>query len=153
MTNRIQLALPLVAMLCLSVFVDAFQVSRLFAGSTGSSQRPESRTRQQVDLIELNHFIDDQGREVFQQVIFYDWSRPDQCFHVRAWRLIKKPGQLPRRQWKPKGYLCSWQDSEVTREVWSGAMRETWTQKDPERVNRSILPENQRRPLWPKKAR
>ena len=107
-------------------------------------------TRREVDLIELNHFIDDQGREVFQQLVFYDWSRPDQCFHVRAWRLVKKQTQLPRRHWKPKGYLCTWQDNHKTREVWSESLRETWSQKDPERVNREILPENQRKPLWPK---
>ncbi|TWU04433.1 hypothetical protein [Stieleria varia] len=108
------------------------------------------RTRQDVDLIELNHFLDDQGREVFQQLIFYEWSRHDREFHVRAWRLIKQPGQMPRRQWKPDGYLCSWRDNALTREVWSPSLRETWTQKDPERVNRQILPENLRRPLWPK---
>ncbi len=109
------------------------------------------RTREEVDLIELNHFLDDQGREVFQQLIFYDWSRHDREFHVRAWRLIKKPQQEPRRHWKPAGYLCSWRDNAVTREVWSPALRETWTQKDPERVNRKMLPENLRMPLWPKK--
>ena len=40
--------------------------------------------RQRVDLIELNHFVDEDGREVFRQVIFYDWSKSHKRFHVRA---------------------------------------------------------------------
>jgi len=30
--------------------------------------------REQVDLVELNHFYDEQGRLVFDQLIFYDWA-------------------------------------------------------------------------------
>ncbi len=105
-------------------------------------------TRANVDLVELNHFLDDNGREVFRQVVFFDWCGEQRQFHVRAWRLVKQPSQLPRRVWEPSGYLVRWQDKSVTREVWSKSMRETWTQEDPERVNRRILPENERRPLW-----
>ncbi|QDT09294.1 hypothetical protein [Stieleria marina] len=107
-----------------------------------------SVARQRVDMIELNHFIDDQGREVFRQVIFYDWSKPEKQFHVRAWRLIKKPSQLPERRWNPDQYQCTWHDEGILRHVWAPSMRETWTQRDPERVNRALLPEDQRIPLW-----
>ena len=56
---------------------------------SGPSTGPDSSiTRTQVDLIELNHFMDEEGREVFQQVIFYDWCKVNKRFHVRAWRLI-----------------------------------------------------------------
>lgn len=108
--------------------------------------------RQRVDMIELNHFIDDQGREVFRQVIFYDWSKQKKQFHVRAWRLVKKPSQLPQRRWNPDQYQCTWHDEGLLRQVWSPTMRETWTQQDPERVNRDLLPENQRTPLWTPKV-
>ena len=105
--------------------------------------------RQRVDLIELNHFVDEDGREVFRQVIFYDWCELDHRYHVRAWRLIKKPAQLPRRSWDPPMVQCTWGDEGLTKQVWAPRMRETWTQRDPERVNRTFLPEDQRVPLWP----
>ena len=104
--------------------------------------------RQRVDMIELNHFVDEEGREVFRQVIFYDWSDAHQRFHVRAWRLVKKPAQLPQRRWDPAMFQCTWHDEGLLRQVWAPTMRETWTQRDPERVNREFLPENQRVPLW-----
>ena len=113
-----------------------------------------STVRQRVDMIELNHFVDEDGREVFRQVIFYEWSKQHKRYHVRAWRLVKKPSQLPQRRWNPAIYQCTWHDDGLLRQVWRPTMRETWTQKDPERVNRKLLPEDQRVPLWvPKLAR
>ena len=120
----------------------------LLIGVAPNSSTSPAPIRQRVDMIELNHFVDDEGREVFQQVIFYDWSKAHDCFHVRAWRLIKKPSQLPQRRWDPKQYQCTWNDEGLLRQVWAPSMRETWTQRDPERVNRAILPEEQRIPLW-----
>lgn len=101
-----------------------------------------------VDLIELNHFIDEEGREVFQQVIFYDWSASRHRFHVRAWRLVKSPRHLPQRRWNPTRVECRWHDDGVLRTVVAPKLRETWTQHDPERANRKWLPEDQRVPLW-----
>jgi len=107
---------------------------------------------EQVDLIELNHFIDEDGREVFRQVIFYDWSESHHRFHVRAWRLVKEESQLPRRRWNPSRYQCTWHDEGLLRRVTARHLRETWSQKDPERVNRKLLPEDQRIGLFtPKK--
>lgn len=103
--------------------------------------------RDRVDLIELNHFVDSSGRHVFDQVIFYEWSLQHRRYHVRAWRLIKSPSQLPTRHWNPAGYRCTWHDDGVLREVWSSAFRETWSQEDPERTNRKILPEDERNGL------
>ena len=105
-------------------------------------------TRQSVDLIELNHYVDEEGREVFRQLIFYDWSPSYKRFHVRAWRLVKHPSQLPQRRWSPALYQCTWRDEDKIRLVTAPTMRETWTQDDPERANREWLPESQRVPLW-----
>ena len=109
--------------------------------------------RQQVDLIELNHFIDENGREVFKQVIFYDWSKTHRRFHVRAWRLIKSPDQLPVRSFQPRRYTCTWNEDELRKEVWAPSMRETWSQEDPERKNRKHLAEDRRIPLWTSRKR
>ncbi|MEX2173830.1 MAG: hypothetical protein WD872_05670 [Pirellulaceae bacterium] len=107
----------------------------------------EDVAREQVDLIEVNHFYDEQGRLVFDQVIFYDWA-PEQSRHmVRAWRLVKNPAQLPERDWREGGYQAVWQDGEVLRQVHARSMRETWTQYDPELVEREYLPKERRKEL------
>lgn len=118
--------------------------AHVLAGSS-SANRPVIRER--VDLIELNHFIDEDGREVFRQVIFYEWSEPQRRFHVRAWRLVKSEDQIPKRRWNPRRVECTWHDDGYLRQVWAPNLRETWTQRDPERVNRQYLPEDQRVPL------
>ena len=45
---------------------------------TATAYQPvENVTTDEVDLIEVNHFHDEHGRLVFDQVIFYDWSTVD----------------------------------------------------------------------------
>jgi hypothetical protein len=112
-----------------------------------SSHPAEDVARERVDLIEVNHFFDEQGRLVFDQVIFYDWSGDHSRYMVRDWRLVKNASQLPQRDWQCGGYLAVWQDGEVMRRVGSEAMRETWTQYDPELVEREYLPKDERRKL------
>jgi hypothetical protein len=100
-----------------------------------------------VDLVEVNHFYDELGRLVFDQVIFYDWSANDGRHMVRAWRLVKNDAQLPQRDWERGGYLSVWHDGDVLRQIRAAAIRETWTQYDPELVEREWLPKEQRREL------
>lgn len=107
----------------------------------------EDVAREDVDLIEVNHFFDEQGRLVFDQVIFYDWSVTDARFQVRAWRLLKSPKQLPRRDWKQGDYIAIWYDGEQLRKVRARALHETWTQYDPELIEREFLPKEKRREL------
>jgi len=108
---------------------------------------PEDVARESVDLIELNHFYDEHGRLVFDQVIFYDWSPSDARYNVRAWRLVKNPAQLPQRDWNGGGYSAMWQDGEQIRNIRSKSIRETWTQYDPELVEREYLPKEKRKEL------
>jgi hypothetical protein len=107
----------------------------------------EDVARESVDLIELNHFYDEHGRLVFDQVIFYDWSAAEARYNVRAWRLVKSSAQLPQRDWKGGGYSAMWQDGEQIRHIHSKSIRETWTQYDPELVEREYLPKERRREL------
>jgi hypothetical protein len=104
-------------------------------------------TRESVDLIELNHFYDEHGRLVFDQVIFYDWSASEARYNVRAWRLVKNPAQLPQRDWAAGGYTAMWHDGEQIRHLRSKSIRETWTQYDPELVEREYLPKERRKEL------
>ena len=108
---------------------------------------PETVARDEVDLVELNHFYDDNGKHIFDQLIFYDWSGEESRFQVRAWRLIKSPSQMPQRNWKSGEYESVWHDGDVLRKIYAASFRETWTQYDPELVERSSLPREQRREL------
>ena len=112
----------------------------------------EDVARESVDLIELNHFYDEHGRLVFDQVIFYDWSSADARYNVRAWRLVKNPAQLPQRDWSTGYFSAMWQDGEQLRHVQSQSFRETWTQYDPELVEREYLPKERRKELRTVKA-
>ena len=103
--------------------------------------------RESVDLMELNHFYDENGRLVFTQQIFYDWSHRDHRYQVVDWRLVKKPEQEPERDWRNGGYVSTWQDGEILRQVRSLAIRETWEQFDPELVEREFLAKEHRRGL------
>lgn len=100
--------------------------------------------RDSVDLVEVNHYHDARGQHVFDQLIFYDWSSQKRRFQVRAWRLIKSENQVPRRDHRSGNWLVRWHDDGVMREVTATSRRETWTQYDPELVQRDNLPQEQR---------
>lgn len=105
----------------------------------------EDVMRDSVDLMELNHFYNEHGSLVFDQIIFYDWC--NDRFQVRAWRLVKNSNQIPTRDWQRGGYSALWWDGEILRFVISKSIRETWTQYDPELVEREFLPQERRREL------
>ena len=114
--------------------------------SVAISPREDVAT-ERVDLIEVNHFYDDQGRLVFDQLLFYDWSHDDARYQLRAWRMVKNSSQLPQRNWQSGGYSSVWQDGEVLRKVVSPTTRESWTQYDPELTEREFLPKERRKEL------
>jgi hypothetical protein len=100
-----------------------------------------------VDLMEINHFHDEKGNLVFDQIIFYDWSPYHGRYQVRDWRLLKTAAQLPQRDWRQRGFVAVWHDGDVLRKVRSDAVRESWTQYDPELTEREFLPKESRREL------
>ena len=100
-----------------------------------------------ADVIELNHYYDEQGNLVFDQLIFWEWWGEESAYHVFAWRFVKSPSQIPRRDWHRGGYVIIWHDSGQLRRVRSPARRETWTQYDPEVYDRRFVPQDQRRGL------
>lgn len=117
----------------------------LFAALTFHPQ--EFVARDEVDLIEVNHYYDEYGKHVFDQLIFYDWSSQESRFHVRAWRLIKHDSQVPHRDWVKDEFVTTWKDGDLLRTVRAEMLRETWTQYDPELLERAALPKSQRREL------
>jgi len=109
--------------------------------------KSDNVARQSVDLVEVNHFYDEQGSLVFDQDLFYNWNDIDARYDVLAWRLIKSPNQIPQRDWQNGGYSCFWKDGEQIRHINAKAFKETWTQYDPELLEREILPKERRKEL------
>jgi hypothetical protein len=99
---------------------------------------PRAELPERVDLLETNHFHDSEGREVFVQHIAYDWHTRHGCHHVAAWALCKSEARhdFTRGEW-----VVSFKDREFRAPVY----RESWTQRDPELVDREAWPVNQRR--------
>lgn len=103
-----------------------------------------------VDLVELNHYYNDKGRHVLDQLIFYDWSSHAGRFQIRDWRMVKRASQIPHRDWRLGHFVAVWHDpleGNVLRKMHAMSMRETWTQYDPEIVERSFLKKDKRRKL------
>lgn len=110
--------------------------------------------RECVDSAYLNHFYDEHGRLVFDQLIFRDWSEADARFNVRAWRLIRNPYQLPVKDWSTGRYVSFWKDGEQLRRVEAKSFIEDWTQWDVELADREFFAKERRRGLLtPKRMR
>jgi len=103
--------------------------------------------RDRVDVIELNHYYNDRGQLIFDQIIFWDWCPTAGRLKVRAWRLVKSAWHLPERDWQRGGWSALWLDGDRLRAVYAGAFRETWTQYDPEIEDRRLYDVTQRRKL------
>ncbi|MBW3596936.1 MAG: hypothetical protein KY475_06630 [Planctomycetes bacterium] len=132
--------------------MDALSAALALCLSAAALTPAEEVAIDQVDLVEVNHFYDEHGRRVFDQVIFYDWSPGAGRYQVRAWRLLKSQSQFPIKNWERGDFTAVWHDGEVLREVRAASFRETWTQYDPELVERDYLPKDRRRelmkPVW-----
>ena len=101
-----------------------------------------------VDRIEYNHYSSASGGHVFDQLIFWDWSSQRKRFDVREWRLVKDESMVPRRC--RDGWRVVFYDDGVPREVVAKSMQETFTQFDPETLERTALATEQRLPLFEK---
>ncbi len=113
-----------------------------------------------VDLIELNHFYDPCGRHVYDQVIFYHLAPETGHYRVRAWCLVEDRETLSRRPTRDAhtGLVrVEWfeSDQKLLRRLHSPMYRESWTQVDPERLDKRKLDERLRLSLVqsPQRAR
>lgn len=98
------------------------------------------------DRVEFNHFYDDQGRHVFDQVIWYDWV--DGWGHrIGAWRLVKNTNTIPTFNRQSGKYESLWYDNDILRKVSAKYMIESWEQYDIELVGRETWPKEKRRDL------
>jgi hypothetical protein len=116
------------------------------SGATLSSRVISER----VDLVELNHWHDNLGRHAYDQVIFYKWSPDYRRFHVIAWFMVEHDlARVPTKLADVDEYVVNWydRDAKVQRQVRAGLYRETFSQVDPEQLNRKFLDEKYRTSL------
>ncbi len=119
-------------------------ISFLFLAICLASDPPATAITQHVDLIEINHYYDDAGKSVFDQLIYYNWDQHANRFNVCAWRLIKNPNQLPVRQPASGKYMSTWHDDKLLLVVYADRTMESWTQYDPETMERTFFPKENR---------
>jgi hypothetical protein len=107
-----------------------------------------SKANDHVDLVELNSFFDCNGRHVYDQTIFYEWNPSLHRYHVRAW-VLSDGDKQPQRDYRTGLYVTKYteRDSKLERTITSTHYRRSWTQVDPERDNKRLLPENERHAL------
>jgi hypothetical protein len=99
-------------------------------------------------VIELNTTYDFDGRELFKQNIYWLWNERLGRLECRGFNIIKHESQIPRPDCcGRKHYTTLWRDGEVNRLVVADSFKETWTQHDPELVEREYLPKELRREL------
>jgi len=108
---------------------------------------PDVAIADYVDVIEINHYYDEQGKLVFDQLLFFEWSPAESCYHLRAWRLVKTRSHIPQKDWVRGDYVATFHDGDSLRTVRAKVLRETWTQYDPELIERERLPKERRREL------
>lgn len=102
-----------------------------------------------VDKIELNHVYNHTGDVILSQLIFWDWNCQDSRFYVRDWRMYKTGMRPIRRRWMT--YVVSFSDNDGKyRRIYAPQFCETWTYYDPEVLDRSYLPAEQRQKLGSK---
>jgi hypothetical protein len=103
-----------------------------------------------VDLVEINHFYDTNGKLVFDQMIFYNWCPVDSRYQVVDWRLWRVPSQVPTINRQGRNFVVVWHDRKerrVLRIVRSRMFRESWTDYDVELEEREVLPDHRRQGL------
>lgn len=96
-----------------------------------------------VDVVELNHFYDGDGKPVLDQLLFYRWN--GSRHELIDWRSVKSPACLPVRH--GSRWECFWQDGHRWRRIRCASYRESWTQHDPELADREIMPYDSRQKL------
>jgi hypothetical protein len=77
----------------------------------------------EVDLLEVNHMFDEQGKKIYSQVIFYEWNSTKSRHDVVGWRILptrtnaatKKTSlaamDLPIYNERDGVYVCTWNDA------------------------------------------
>jgi hypothetical protein len=100
-----------------------------------------------VEAVEINHYHDANGNPVFSQLILRRWLRlsTGSGHRVEDWRLIKSDNPLTITSKRGRKQIV-FTDDGILRVIEVAKIRETWTQYDPEVVDREVYSQFQRRP-------
>lgn len=125
----------------------------LLCSSGYSLTGKDSVITETVDAIECNHCYEEDGTLKFNQFIFYEFSHDYGRSHVMSWFMYHNDQHVngvirPVVKYDPnsKEWTVKWRDRDghITRIVKSKVFTETWTENDPERENKSLMPEKYR---------
>jgi hypothetical protein len=107
--------------------------------------------RDRVDMLERNFYHDDDGREVFVQLIGWNYCPNRDCFHCEWFRLIKSDNQIPQYNRATGKWTALFLDGEIVRRIEADHYEVSWTQTaiggDPEVNDRDAYPKEKRREL------
>ena len=102
------------------------------------------------DLVEINHVYNTEGKHVFDQCIWYNlkgkWLEDldkkywGYGYDVVAWKMIKNKQILPVKNHRTGLYVQRFYDGRYLRKIVSSTYKETWTQYDPELLERRLTP-------------
>jgi hypothetical protein len=115
-----------------------------------------SRGEEYCEIAEINHFYNYDAEPVFTQLIIWEWSDIHKQNVVRHWSVInysklKENGTNECIDIHKNGnvYSITWNDKQngYFRVIKTKVLKETWTQKDRERENQSVLPQELRNKL------
>lgn len=104
-----------------------------------------------VDLIELNHFHGEKGSHVYDQVIFWERIPATGKYRVQDWCLVEDQDVFHRRprSYTPGVHTVAWFVNGKLLVVTSPLLKESWTQKDPEREDGKKWPIINRQSIKP----
>jgi hypothetical protein len=103
----------------------------------------ETVVRDRFDTIEINSLYDDNGQHVFSQVLFRRFDKQMNREVIEDWRLLKRIHNVPAQQI----FIFFDDQDHVLRRVTYNEVRETFTQHDPELIDREHLPKEMRQGL------
>lgn len=124
----------------------------LGVGSLGGSFGIKER----CDMIELNHYYDLSGKQIYDQVIYWRRRPQDGKYEVREWALVEDRESVSNRPRKDvnSGLWESYykrQSDNYYLHVTAPIFKESHTMYDPERENKKMTPETSRIGLYNKK--
>lgn len=102
------------------------------------------RVSEHCDQVEVNHYHDCNGREAFTQIIFWKWYQDDQEYHVREWKLQDAKESIEIIRGRVVTVRFRDQTEKIDRVIIAECFKESWTQVDPERLDKETLAEGER---------
>lgn len=99
------------------------------------------------DRVEVNHHYDPNGKLLFDQVIWYNWNHTICRYEVIDYRMVKGNSLYPKYHSQKQQHISTFLEGEILREISADSYIETWTQYDPEFLERDILAKERRKLL------